>query len=139
MSENAQSGHGTLIASGSTVGGSFLTIAELRDMTAPPLTRNKIEVSAHGDADDYYVAGMRRKGDLQVQLGWNQALATHDETTGLVKAWEDGVTRIFKVTFPDGTVWLCSGFVTNVGPSMPVDDGLVADATIAMTGKVTFQ
>lgn len=139
MSENALSAQGTLIARAPVATPStFTTIGELRDITPPPLTRNPIETTAHNDVEEHFVVGIRRKGEMTFQIGYVPDLGTHDHLTGLTKAWIDGSRDIYKITYPDGTEWMFSGFVTNIGPSAPVDDGLVADVTIRPTGTMTF-
>lgn len=139
MSENAISAQGTLIARApQATPSTFTTIGELRDITPPPLMRNPIETTAHNDIEEHFIVGIRRKGELQFQIGWVPTLATHDHLTGLIKAWKDGTRDIYKITYPDNSTWTFSGFVTNVGPSAPVDDGLVADITIRPTNTMTF-
>lgn len=121
----------------SPVGGSvtFTEIGELRDTTPPALSRNEIELTNHNDEDDSYIVGIRRHGTMNVNINFVPRNATHDHLTGLQKAWFDGTRDIYKLTYPDGTSWLFSGFVTNVGPSAPVDDRLSADVNIRPTGK----
>lgn len=136
---DALSAQGTLIARApAATPDTFTTIAELRDITPPPLMRNAIETTSHNESEESFVVGIRRKGDMSFQLGFVPDGATHDHLTGLTKAWLDGSRDIYKVTYPDGTQWLFSGYVTNIGPSAPVDDGLVADVTIRPTGVMTF-
>lgn len=141
---DGMSAQGTLIAvspdpNWPTVGAgdpvNFVDIAELREITAPALTRNTIELTNHNNADDEYIVGIRRHGDLTFNVNFVPQNGTHDHTTGLQKKWFDGTRDIYRLTFPDGTSWLFSGFVTNVGASMPVDDRLGADITIRPTGR----
>jgi len=118
------------------VGGavSFTQIAELRDITPPALTRNTIELTNHNNSDDEYIVGIRRHGELSFNVNFVPANGTHDHLTGLQQKWFDGERNVYRLTFPDGTAWLFSGFVTNVAPSNPVDDRLGADVTIRPTG-----
>lgn len=119
------------------VGGSvlFTDIGELRDITPPALSRNEIELTNHNDQDDSYIVGIRRHGTMTVNVNFVPTLASHDHLTGLQKAWFDGTRDIYQIEYPDGTIWVFSGFVTNVGPSAPVDDRLSADVSIRPTGK----
>lgn len=134
----AISAQGTLIARQPGGSGSFTTIGELRNITPPPLTRNPIETTSHNETEESFVVGIRRKGEMSFTIGFVPSLGTHDESTGLIKSWLDGAQDIFRVTFPDSSQWLFSGYVTNFAPSAPVDDGLVADVTIRPTGLMTF-
>jgi len=135
---DAMSAQGTLIAFKLAGAGNFITIGELRDISPPSLTRNPIETTSHNEAEETFVVGIRRKGEMQFQIGFVPQNATHDELTGLQKSWLDGSRDIYRVTYPDGTVWTFSGYVTNIGPSAPVDDGLVADVTIRPTNVFTI-
>lgn len=129
---SAISAHGTIIAR-SPSGGPFVDIGELRNITPPPLTRNPIDTTSQNQLDDSYVVGVRRKGDFTFTIGFVPGLASHDHLTGLNKSWIDGSRDIWRITYPDNAQWLFSGYVTNVGPSAPVDDGLVADVTVRPT------
>lgn len=119
------------------VGGTtdFTTIGELREITAPALTRNTIELTNHNNSDDEYLVGIRRHSDLTFNVNFAPWNGTHDHLTGLQKKWFDGTRDIYHLEFPDGTAWVFSGFVTNFAVSAPVDDRLSADVTIRPTGK----
>lgn len=136
---DAISAQGTLIARAPQATPSvFTTIGELRNITPPPLTRNPIETTSHNEVEESFVVGIRRKGEFAFQIGFVPSGATHNETTGLIKAWKDGTRDIYRITYPDGAQWLFSGFVSNFAPAAPVDDGLTADVTIRPTGIMTF-
>ena len=145
---DGMSAQGTLIARSpdpnwptlDPVGGAlnFVNIAELRDITGPDHNRNPIELTNHNKEDDEWIVGIRRKGDLQFNLNFVPFGATHNHRTGLIKAWEDGTRDIYRITYPDGSTWTFSGFVTNVGAAMPVDDRLSSDVTIRPTGRTEF-
>jgi hypothetical protein len=125
---NAISAQGTLVSRNGT------DIAELRDITPPALSRNPIETTMHNSEDDSYVVGIRRKGTLDLSLGFlPSGDATHNPVAGLMKAWADGSKDRYEITFPDGGKWIFSGFVTNIAASAPVDDGLTADVSIRPT------
>lgn len=116
-----------------------VAIAELRDVTPPPLSRNPIETTNHNNLDDSYVVGIRRKGELQFELGFlPSGEATHNNVAGLMKAWSDGTNDLYRLGFPDGANWYFSGFVSNISPSAPVDDGLTASVSIRPSGGHIF-
>ena len=111
---NAISAHGTLIKRNGSA------IAELRDITPPPLSRKPIETTMHNSDDDSYVVGIRRKGELQFMIGFLPAdEGSHDAETGLMQAWADGAQDLYEIEFPDASSWLFSGFVTNIAPKAP--------------------
>ncbi len=123
------SAHGTIISRNGT------EIGELHDITPPPLTRNTIEMTTQNSSDDSYVVGIRRKGELAFNVGFlPSGDASHNSMTGLVKAWNDGSKDLYLITFPDGSTWQFSGFVTNVAPTAPVDGGLEAAISVRPSG-----
>lgn len=129
----AISAQGTIIKRNGTA------IAELRDITPPALTRNPIETTNHNSDDDSYVVGIRRKGELQFKLGFlPSGEATHDALTGLLEAWLSGSKDRYDLEYPDGAVWMFSGFVSNVAATAPVDGGLEADVSIRPSGGQQF-
>lgn len=126
---NGISAHGTIIKRNGTA------IAELRDITPPPLSRNPIETTTHNSDDDSYVAGIRRKGELQFMVNWlPSGEETHDATDGLLDAWAQGSKDLYEIDFPDGAVWLFSGFVVGIAPTNPVDGAQEATITIRPSG-----
>jgi hypothetical protein len=136
---DAISAQGTLIAREPVATpGVFTTVAELRDITPPPLSRNPIETTNHNELEENFVVGIRRKGEMTFAIGFVPNSATHGQVSGLIESWENGDRDRWRITYPDGSLWLFSGFVSNVGPSAPVDDGLVADITIRPTGLMTI-
>ena len=132
---DAMSAQGTLIQRQASGSGAFQTVAELRDITPPPLTRNSIETTSHNEPEETYVVGIRRKGELGFQIGYIPGGSNHG---GLEQSWVNGSRDVWKVIYPNNAQWLFSGYLTNLGPSAPVDDGLVADVTIRPTNVMTF-
>ena len=136
---NALAAHGTIVAWDPAAGGSFTDIAELRDITPPEMMRNMIETSTHNVDFDTFVPGLKRRGQLQMTIGFLATENTHDETSsGLVGAYDSGDIAEFKITFPGGDFWIFSGFVASISLSAPVDGGLDADISIQPTGTMTW-
>lgn len=134
----AISAHGTLIKRNGTA------IAELRDITLPTLTRKAIETTTQNSDDDSYVAGIRRKGELQFVMnflpsGGDATPSTQDANTGLLAAWGTGQKDLYEVDFPDGALWQFSGFVSNIAPKAPVDGELSANVSIRPSGGQVFR
>lgn len=129
------SAQGTIVARQSAGAGSFTDIAELRDFTPPALSRNTLETTTHNEDDDAYVPGIRRHGDMTMTLNFVPDNATQDHLTGLQASWFAGDRDVFRITYPDGTIWLFSGYVTNFAPDAPVDDVLAVEVTVRPTGR----
>lgn len=135
---DAISAQGTIIERDPLGGGSFAAVAELRDISGPALSRNPIETTNHNDSDESFVVGIRRHGEVTFTVGYIPTDASHDDGTGLIQSWQNGDRDVFRVTYPDGTEWVFSGFVTNFAVNAPVDDGLTADVSIRTTGQMQF-
>lgn len=111
-------------------------VAELKDVTPPPLTRKETDVSIHNSDDDQYVVGFRRKGQLQVMVNWLPAVETsHD---ALLDAYVSGDKGKIELTDAAGWDMVVSGFVVGIAPKDPVEGGIDATITFRPTGRVVF-
>lgn len=116
----------------------FEDIAELGNIKPPQKTRKEIETTVHNSNDERVIVGIRRKGGMTINLNFLPSNASHDHLTGLQQAWDDGSRDIYQIEYPDGSGETFSGYVTNIGPSAPVDDKLSADVTIKPTNHSEF-
>lgn len=137
---NPISGHGTLIARAPAATPTvFTTIAELGgDIMVPDLSRKEIDVSTQNRDIDEYVLGMLRRSSVTLTINYVATDGTHDNLTGLYAAIRTNSVDGYKITFPDGDVWIFSGQVSAIKKKAPVDDKLVADVTIRPTGAFTI-
>lgn len=141
---NAILSTGTLIAMGN--GGSpetFTTIAEIKSITGPEISRNVIDVTTHNTTGGWEeaLAGLLRSGEVSFDINFVPTDATHDPTTGLLAAIKNNTKTNFQITFPDGspaTVWSFSGYVTKFGTGAEIDNVLNASITIKPTGAITL-
>lgn len=126
---NAVSAQGTIVKrNGAAIG-------ELRDITPPPLTRNTFDTTNQNDANDSYVVGIQRRGEMTLSINFlPSGDQTHGVASGLLKAYKDGSKDLYEVDFIDGAKWYFSGYVTNIAPKAPVDNAFTADVTIRPTG-----
>jgi hypothetical protein len=134
MPNDAISAQGTLIARApAATPTTFANIGNMMDISGPALMRNEIETTSHNDTEESFTVGIKRKGPLTFQLGYLPGNPSHGLVSGLLKAWNDGSRDVYKITWPDSTLWLFSGYVVNFAPGAPVDDLLTADVTIRPT------
>jgi hypothetical protein len=136
----AISGHGTLLARAPQASPTvFTTIAELNgDIAVPDLTRKEIDVSTQNRDIDTYVTGMLRRSSITFAINYIAIDPTHDNLTGLYAAMRQNTIDGYKVTFPDGDVWVCSGQISAIKKKAPVDGALTADVTIRPSGGFTI-
>ena len=133
------SAHGTVIARAPQATPTvFEDIGEILDITLPELSRNPIDISTHNDDIDEFVMGILRRGELRWRINFVASDPSHDHLTGLYQSIIDHSKDGWRVTFPDGDIWVMSGGVSNVGKVAPVDGALQADVSIRPSGKMTI-
>lgn len=120
---HAVSGHGTLVAfeMGATpTPGLFTQIAEINsDVTFPPLSRNKTEVTPQEDNISSYVFDVLTAGEAKFDLNFIFSNPTHNASTGILAAISTIMPRGMRIRGPFGTAgsneWIMSGQVSGVG------------------------
>jgi hypothetical protein len=138
---HAISGHGTVVARAPVATPTtFTQIAEMKDVTPPELTRNEFDATTQTLNIDTYVVGVLRRSGFTMQLNALQTDASQDHLTGLLKAMitEPPPVDGYKITFPDGLIWVMSGQVSHFKNLSPVDGLMSVEVTIRPTGKMTI-
>jgi len=139
---HAISGHGTVVARAlfSSTPTVFTAIAEMKDVTPPELSRNEFDATTQNLNIDTYVVGVLRRTGFTMQLNALQTDASQDHLTGLMKAMitEPPPTDGYKITFPDGLIWIMSGQISHYKILAPVDGLMSAEVTIRPTGKMSI-
>lgn len=126
---NGMSSHGAIVRRNGTA------IAELKDTTPPPLSRKTFDTSTHNSEDDSYVVGTRRKGEMQFMVNFlPSGDPTHNANGGLITAWAAGSKDKYECEYPDGAIWLFSGFVVLIAPKLPVEGIMEANVSIRPSG-----
>lgn len=139
----AISGHGTTVSRALSATPTVWTvIGEMGDVTPPVLSRNEFDATTQDRNIDAYVLGVLRRSAFTMSINFLGADTTagHDHLTGLMKAMitEPPPVDGYKITFPDGIVWVMSGQVQSISPKAPVDGKMSADVTVRPTGKMTI-
>lgn len=142
MASAAISAYGTLLQLGD--GGSpenFTTIAEVRDITGPQLTRNSIDVTNHSSANGFeeFVLGIKKSGQVSFEVNFVPTAATQNGTTGLWAEYQNATKANYKMIFPSsyGTLSFAA-FCDGIEPHAPVNGALTAKITLKVTGPVTL-
>ena len=136
MTTQELASHGTLVAYQATPGGAFGTIGFLNgDIQPPGLERPATEVTPHNAGIDYHVLGRLMRSEVTLGISYIPSNATHDHLTGLQKLIIDNTETGFRVTYPDASVVIFSGFVRLVQQAAPVREGaLTAAVTLRPSG-----
>jgi len=139
MSLLAKSGHGALVAWQPSGSGAFVTIAELRDLTTPGLSRNEFDSTTQNVDIDTYVLGVLRREALAFSMNFIESgEPTHDHVTGIQKAIISNMMTGWRYSFPNGLQWIMSGQVQAIKMTDPVDGLQSADVTIRMSGVMSI-
>lgn len=139
MGAQAKSGHGALIAWQPSGSGAFVTIAELRDLTTPGLSRNEFDATTQNVDIDTYVLGVLRREALAFSMNFIESgEPTHDHVTGIQHAIITNMVTGWRYSFPNGLQWIMSGQVQAIKMTDPVDGLQSADVTIRMSGVMSI-
>lgn len=121
----ARTGYGITI----TFDSGFL--AEIIDTTPPEMSREAIDTSHTTTPDGamtFIPSDLIDYGECTVELNFDESATPPI----------DGDAESVVITFPSGTTWTFSGFLTNYSAAAPIDDRMTATATIKVSGKITI-
>jgi Lambda phage tail tube protein, TTP len=139
---HAISAHGTIVARAlfSSTPLTFTNIAEMRDVAPPELSRNEFDATTQTLNIDTYVVGVLRRSGFTLQLNALQTDGSQDHLTGLLKAMitEPPPTDGYKITFPDGLIWIMSGQISHFKNLSPVDGLMSVEVTLRPSGKMSI-
>lgn len=129
--------HGTLLqwGDGATTE-AFATIAKIKDITGPSLSRGTHDASTQTTDWSELVPGLKKGGQFTFDVNFIPTDSTHNPQTGLIKDFVDGTKRNIRVIWPDpaSTTWQFAIYVTAFQPTAPVDGLLAASVTVDITG-----
>lgn len=139
----AVSSFGTLLQMGDGGGPEvFTTIAEVRDISPPALSRDTDEVTHQTSpgAWEEVIATILRSGTVTFDVNWLPGDATHDTSDGLLSKLISGEKTNFKLIFPDSgtTTWAFAAIVTGFAPSGAVSGTMRGSVTLKPTGQPSF-
>ena len=124
--------------------GTFVTVAQVRNMSGPTLGADAVDVSHHGLGTRFYrkkVQGFKDPGEVTLDLLFDPVEVTQDLTTdGLLELYDTGASHAFRITWPDAgaTEWDFDGIITGYEPDAPFDEALTASVTIMIDKAPTF-
>jgi hypothetical protein len=121
----------------------FTTVAGVKDISGPQMTRDNVEVTAHDSPDGYKerVPTLKDGGQVTFELNWDPSDATHDLATGLGSLIDVDDPTHFRLVYPRlSKRWAFSGYVTAYGPiAAPVAGVHQAPVTIMVTGQPVLE
>jgi predicted secreted protein len=141
---NAISGPGFLLQVGDSAGdaGTFVTVAEVKDITGPSVSLDVIDVTNQDSPGGYeeIIPSIRRAGEVDFDVNFDPGSATHDGTTGLVYLANNKVKRGWRLQLQDtaGTYWAFDAYVVGFQTKAPVAGVLTGTTKLRITGQPTL-
>lgn len=122
----------------------YTTIAQVRDINGPNMSRDTVEVSSRdstGQAKEY-LAGMLENGEVTIDIVYDPDTQTHSASSagGLATLLTAGTLNNFRVSFADTTATTATfaGLVTSFQPTMPLNGAQTASVTLKISGQITW-
>ena len=125
------------------IAAAYVTIASVRDISAPSMKTTSIDTSSRASLARTFAPGMVDPGELVFDIVYDPDADSHAAGVagGLVKLEKDGTVCNWQLLFPVATtITGCSfsGFVTKLDIKTPMDGAMTADLTIKISGAVTW-
>lgn len=120
---------------------SFTAIANCTNLNPPPIDREEYETTHHdGSGWDEWIMGVKRGGQITLDVDWVPTEATHGYTSGLLKDWDDGTKRNWQLVWPDvgATTWTFAAFVKTITPAAPAVGKLTATVTLRISDSISL-
>ena len=137
---------GTILAygNGESPSEEFTILGQVGDISGPSMSREIKDVTHHQSPPGYkqIVGGLRDPGEITFTVFYDPGSATHDFTTGLGALFNEDDVINWKLVFPVEAVigyWGLgfSAIMTKFDPQEPVNESLVANVTLAISGPVS--
>lgn len=142
---NAISGPGFFLQLGTVAGdgGTFTTIAEVKDITGPAVSLDVIDVTNQDSPGKYeeIVPSIRRAGEVDFDIHLIPQEATHDADSGLLYLANNALKRGYRLLLQDGlnSYWAFDGYVVGFQSKAPIAGVLTATVKIRITGQPTIK
>lgn len=141
MASQAFSGQGTTIARADVATPTvFDVLAEVKSITGPGGASNTLDTTTLSSVAMEFVPGLKDNGEVGMSLNFVPGDQAQQQ---MLDDQENQRMAIYKITYSDkrptgGTTATFNGYVTNFSPSIGVNALSTADATIRVTGGVTW-
>lgn len=116
----------------------FTTIAGVRNIPLPNISRDTIDVTAHDSpgAFEEIIPTIKRTEAAALEIVYDPADAEH---VNLKNDFDNGVKSNYRIVFPDAanTTKEFAAYVTGFAIEAPHDGALMLSATLKITGAIT--
>lgn len=133
-----KTGHSAVMKVDDDSNGSFTTIAQVKQIKGPGITRQKIEATTLDDTLVVYIAGNPKElKDITFQICYDPNTTTHQTLKSLM---DNGTTcpwQVVMANYSTTKTWQFSGFVQDLDVGEFVSNSLVM-ATLIITPTTDF-
>lgn len=129
----ASSGMGTTFGKQDGTTGTFTSLAEIKDITGPSMSRETLDTTAIDTAGGYrtFITGVKDAGAITLSLNY-----TAVAYSTMLAGFTSDVAATYQIKLPDGTTLVFDGLVTEIPLTIPT--GLVTfTVTVKISGAVT--
>jgi hypothetical protein len=125
---------------GTTLERETVSIAQVQDISGPALSTDTDEITNHSSPGgvEEFIPTIKRTGEITFPLVFLPTEASHGSETGLLQGWADRSLDDYVLTYPDGSSWTFSAYVTGFSNSAPVGGHVAADVTLRPSGVPVF-
>ncbi len=133
MGTNALGSHGTIIARQDNGAGAFVNVGELLSVNSPARSREEIDTTSLADDIDYYIpGGIERRESVTLNVQVDPDGASYGS---LEASFQAGQTDGWRITYPDNSELIFSGFISAMGGlQADMDNKLTEDITVRPSG-----
>jgi hypothetical protein len=127
-------GYGATVSYSDTENGSYTPIAEILDLALPELTQDSVDATHMESPDNYMekIPALKDPGEYTFSFNFNND--QYETVFGMV-----GTAKWWMIQSPGGDAWIFPGFISGLGGEMPVNDRIVAEVTLTVSGAIDFE
>jgi Lambda phage tail tube protein, TTP len=121
------------------VGGTYTTVAEVKDITGPDISVDVVDVTNQDSPDNFQemIPTLKKGGTASFEVNFLPSDATQDSATGVLSFLLGRTKESFQVIIPGtGLSVQFAGYVIKWGPKFPVANVATAAIDIQVTGAV---
>ena len=135
MATKAIAGVGTLLQRADIGTADYFTIAEIRSISGPTMSKDTIDVSSFDSEGGYreYITGFKDAGELVMSMNF-----TNDSLTQTLLDYNTNRANHYRILFPnqERTTLAFDASVSGMPLDVPVDDAVTMEVTLRITGAV---
>lgn len=122
-------------------GGSYVTVAEVKDINGPETSVDVVDVTNQDSPDNFeeIIPTLKRGGTTSFDVNFVPTDATQDSTTGLLSFLNARSKESWQIVVPGtGKSVQFQGYVVKWGPKFPVANVATASMDIRVSGPVVI-